>query len=190
MYSKCTLLALVPFAAALSVEPLLNPTSQGEVTVKWAVTSPDDPAVFTIELSNDAFNDEFAIANSVDASLEELTLTLPVVPDGTGYTVQLVDVGDIDNIYAESSGFSIGAVSTDSTTGTDSESSTSSGTRSTTSQSTTTRPTTTRPVTAASTSASATATSEGSTFNGASPMRYSMTGALLAAVAGVAVVAL
>jgi len=190
MYSKFTLAALLPFAAALSVEPLINPSSQGEVTVKWAVTSPDDPAVFTIELSNDVFNDEFAIANAVDASLEEITLTLPVVPDGGGYTVQLVDVGDIDNIYAESGEFSIGLVVTDSTTGTDTES-TSSGTRSTTSQSTTTRASTTRPpVTSTSSSASSTATAEGSTFNGASPMRYSMTGALLAAVAGVAVVAL
>jgi hypothetical protein len=188
MYSKFTLLALLPFAAALTVEPLSNTNSQSEVTVKWQVTSPDDPAVFTIELRNDAFNDAFAIANAVDASLLELTLTLPVVPDAAGYTIQLVDVGDINTVYAESGEFAIGAVSTDSTTGT---SSTSSGTRSSTSASTTTRATTSRPaVTTTSSSASSTATSEGSTFNGASPMRYSMTGALLAAVAGVAVVAL
>jgi len=190
MFSKfACLVTLIPFAAALTVDPLIRASSQAEVTVSWAVTSPDDPAVFTIELRNDAFNDHFAIANAVDASLLSLTLTLPVVPDATGYTIQLVDVGNIDNVYAESSTFSVGAVQTDSTTGTDS--STSSGSSSSITLSTSSRPTTTRPIaTVPTTSASPTATGEGSTFNGASPIRFSMSGALLAAVAGVAAVAL
>jgi hypothetical protein len=161
------------------------------VTVEWAVTSNQDPTVFTIELHHESFRADFAIANTVDASLFSLTITLPVVPTADGYTLRLVNVGNISDIYAESASFSIAGVATSST-----RSSTGSGTSGTgtgTSSRTTSIPTTTsiRPTTSVTTT-NPTTTDDGG-FNAddssAASIRISVAG-FLAGIAAVAAIAL
>jgi len=210
MFSKALLFALIPFVAAITVQPLSGATSQGQIIVKWDnVKVGTDPAVFTIELVNPAFNDQFAIANTVDSSLGELPITLPVVPARDGYTIALVEVGNINNVYASSSSFSIAAVISDST------SATSSGSSGTASQasgtptsgspiSTVVRPTTptssfgvvttatpnTNTLNPTSTpTSSVNSTASSTNFNAASPLRLNAAGIFLTAVAGAVVLA-
>jgi len=120
MFHKLCILALVaPLASALVIQIPENPTSGGQITIKWT-NEPNDPETWTFELINTVFNNAFAIANNVNPSASELTLTLPVVPVGAGYTLAAVDIGDINKVYASTGSFSIGPA----TSSTDSGSST------------------------------------------------------------------
>ncbi|PPQ66343.1 hypothetical protein CVT24_007180 [Panaeolus cyanescens] len=110
-----SLLAFVaPLVSALTLQIPENPTSGGEVTIKWT-SAPGDPETWTFELINTVFNNAFAIANNVNPAPQELRLTLPVVPEGDGYTLEAVDIGDISKVFASTGPFAIGA-STASTT--------------------------------------------------------------------------
>lgn len=73
------LLALASSTLALQVDNF-NETvrSSSPVTITWTSTAGD--AHFSIELINQSFNRQFAIANNVDPTLNTLTLTLPAVP--------------------------------------------------------------------------------------------------------------
>jgi len=116
MFHKLCILALVaPLASALVVQIPENPTSGGQITIRWT-NEPNDPETWSFELLNTVFNNAFAIANNVNPSASELTLTLPVVPVGDGYTLAAVDIGDINSVYASTGSFSIGPAtsSTDS----------------------------------------------------------------------------
>ncbi|EDR01117.1 uncharacterized protein LACBIDRAFT_312424 [Laccaria bicolor S238N-H82] len=115
MFAKLSLLAFVaPLVSALTVSNPTNPTSGGQMTISWT-TAAGDPDSFSIELINTSFNNAFAIANNVDPSTGSITLTLPVVPVGAGYTIEFVDIGDINKVYTTSGSFSIGANSASST---------------------------------------------------------------------------
>lgn len=89
--------------SALKLATPKNPTSSGTITIKWT-NEPNDPCVFQFSvwgvtllkflpmyihsdtwsfvLINQSFNNEFAIANNVNPSASQLTLTLPIVPTG------------------------------------------------------------------------------------------------------------
>ncbi|KDR85922.1 hypothetical protein GALMADRAFT_132548 [Galerina marginata CBS 339.88] len=109
MFCKLSLLALVaPLVSALTLDVPQNPTSGGSITIKWN-SAPNDPDSWSFELVNTVFHNSFAIANNVNPTAGQLTLTLPVVPVGDGYTLEAVNVGNIDDIFATSAGFSIGA---------------------------------------------------------------------------------
>ncbi len=78
-------LLVLPFVHALTVNsPNTTVSSAGEITVSWT-TSAGDPDTFSIELINQGFNRQFAIANNVDASLQSITLALPQLPTGCVY---------------------------------------------------------------------------------------------------------
>ena len=99
-----SLLSLVlPLVSGLVLEIPKNPTTGGSVTIHWT-NEQGDPYVssllffqrsrrlikltcppsstWSFELINTAFNDAFAIANNVDPSPSQLTLTLPIIPVG------------------------------------------------------------------------------------------------------------
>ncbi|KIM35610.1 hypothetical protein M413DRAFT_20729 [Hebeloma cylindrosporum] len=115
MFSKLCALALVaPLASALILSIPEAPTSGGQMTIKWT-NEPNDPETWSFELINTAFNNAFAIANNVNPSASSLTLTIPIVPVGDGYTLQAVNIGDINQVYATTGSFSIGASSTSTT---------------------------------------------------------------------------
>ncbi|TRM63867.1 hypothetical protein BD626DRAFT_261931 [Schizophyllum amplum] len=106
MRAAASLLAFVACVAALTMNPLEDATSTGTVTVSWDASS-DDPSSFSIYLTNEAFHNTFAIANNVDPSWGEITVQLPVIPVGDGYTVIATNIGNIDDVYATSGGFSV-----------------------------------------------------------------------------------
>ncbi|PPQ69664.1 hypothetical protein CVT26_001533 [Gymnopilus dilepis] len=110
MFSKLALLSAVvaPLASALTLNIPTNPTSGGNVTITWS-SAPNDPETFSLELINTAFHNSFAIANNVNPTAETISLTLPIVPVGDGYSLEAVDVGNITNVFASTGTFSIGA---------------------------------------------------------------------------------
>ncbi|KAK0186155.1 hypothetical protein F5146DRAFT_1069529 [Armillaria mellea] len=58
-------------------------------------------------LINQSFNNQYAIANNVDSSLGSLSLTLPQIPAEDGYTIELVNISNINDIYAQTGTFSV-----------------------------------------------------------------------------------
>ncbi|KAH9486142.1 hypothetical protein JR316_0000206 [Psilocybe cubensis] len=217
MFSKLGLFALfAPLVSALTLTFPSNATSGGEVTITWTVDASDPSrfSTFSFELINESFNNAYAIANNVDPALLKLTLTLPVVPVGAGYTLQAVNIGDINDVFATSSSFSIGAAPTPLSTTVSvsstnlsslrasSASVTSSGTRSATTSGTSsatslvvTSSTPTSPSTTGG-SASNTAGAAGTTpFSGAISTRFGgnpagIAAVLLSAAAGAAMIAI
>jgi len=119
MFAKfISLLVLVaPLASALQLNTPEGVTSGGWLNISW-ISAPSDPATFTLELINVAFNSQFAVFNNVDPSLGHLNLQCPIVPATGGYTVQANDIGNITDIFATSGSFSIGATISSSSTST------------------------------------------------------------------------
>jgi len=182
-------LLLAPFAAALTVDPLTNAMSQSEVTVTWKLQGNNEPTYITIELHHESFRADLAIATTIDTTYESLVVKLGSVPAQFGYTIRLVNIGNISDIYAESAPFAIGALNESATSSSSGTGSSSSGTAgSTSARSTTTNlpssiaqpPTSTR---------TSTSTATGATFdNGAASTRYSVAGFLAVVAGAVAIV--
>jgi len=205
MFAKViSVLALVaPLVSALTVSVASGTTSGGNITINWTTTT-GDPSTWTWELVNPAFNNAFALVNNVDPSLNTMTIQCPIVPAGSDYTVEAVNIGNINQVYATSPSFLIGATVSSSS----SSSSTVSATGTSTDTTLTTATNSLLPVTSSTlstgTGASATSTGTGTgTSASATPStaaaassRLASTNAgsyavlLLSAVAGAAVVAL
>ncbi|KAF7312810.1 hypothetical protein MKEN_00964400 [Mycena kentingensis (nom. inval.)] len=117
MYFSVLALAATYLSAgvhALAVNAPSGLKSAGTATVTWSST--DSDPVFSIELHHDSFNQDFAIANNVDPATKSITIDLPQVPAGDGYTLNFVNITDITKVYASSSGFSIAAAASGSAT--------------------------------------------------------------------------
>ncbi|KAH7886435.1 hypothetical protein F5I97DRAFT_1830185 [Phlebopus sp. FC_14] len=117
MFAKLvsTLALALPLVSALTVNTPNGATTGGTVTLAWTATS-TDPAYFTFELVNTAFHNTFAIANNVQASLGTITIQLPQVPVGDGYTLEAVATNDVNTVYASSGDFAVGAQTTPTST--------------------------------------------------------------------------
>ncbi|KAF8838682.1 hypothetical protein BDN67DRAFT_971150 [Paxillus ammoniavirescens] len=118
MFAKLTALALalaLPFVSAMTVDAPVGAITGSPVTLTWAGNG-SDPSYFTFELSNPLFNYAYAIANNVATSEGSTSLTLPQVPVGGGYTLLATATDNINQIYGQSSQFSIGAPGTNTTT--------------------------------------------------------------------------
>ena len=81
----------MPFVSALTLNTPENLASGGSATITWTTAS-GDPSTFSIELLNTVFHNSFAIANNVNPSSGTITLDLPIVPPGNGYTLEAVDI--------------------------------------------------------------------------------------------------
>jgi len=212
MFSKVALLALVtPLVAGLTLQIPQNPTSGGTVTIVWT-SAAGDPSTFTLELVNDVFHNSFAIANNVQPTTGQITIELPSVPVGAGYTLEAVDIGNIGNVYSTTGTFSIGpnaastGVTTSTTgTGTGTGTSTVKGTSSVTSPVVATTATTTGFGSTVPNSLSSLATTSGTSTSAASaattsnaamaPLKINsnigaFSAVLFSAIAGAAIVAL
>ncbi|KAI5998299.1 hypothetical protein EDD15DRAFT_2409361 [Pisolithus albus] len=190
------LLAVVlalPFVSALTISAPTGATTGGVVTITWQATT-TDPAYFTLQLVNPAFHDTYAISNNVQTSLGTITLELPQVPVDTNYQLEAINPSNINDVYATSSTFSIGAATSSSNTAT---ATTTSGAAASTSTSPSTASGTvasgTTAATHAATSGSTTAssTSSPSSLNGV-PYKFNFAAApaavvVLSAVAGAAI---
>ena len=75
-------LALVaPLVSALTVTTSINWTNAGPSVVEWTAAA-GDPQTFDVELINQQFNSQFALANNIPTSQGSLSLNLPQVPVG------------------------------------------------------------------------------------------------------------
>jgi len=114
MFAKLSTLALlVPYVAALTISGLNSATTGGTVTITWTAST-TDPSSFSIELTNDAFHNTFAILSNVPTAQGSATIQLPQVPPGDAYTLQAVAINNINEVYSQSGSFSIGAATTSS----------------------------------------------------------------------------
>ncbi|KAJ7793790.1 hypothetical protein B0H14DRAFT_3889118 [Mycena olivaceomarginata] len=125
----CLSLALAAASTrALTINTPTNPTSGGTTSITWSSTS-DDPcvllsspllsarsssanvqnSVFSIELNHPSFNSALAIANNVNPADNNRTVGLPPVPAEDNYTLTFVNITDINDVFATSGSFSIGA---------------------------------------------------------------------------------
>ncbi|TFK56827.1 hypothetical protein OE88DRAFT_60676 [Heliocybe sulcata] len=94
--SRCSpsLAILVPFVSALTLNAPSGLSSGGPATITWTSESTDPP--FSIELVNTVFHNSFAIANNVNPTLNSMTIALPIVPVGDGYTLEAVNVTSVE----------------------------------------------------------------------------------------------
>nr|GAT45245.1 predicted protein [Mycena chlorophos] len=99
---------------ALTINTPSGLTSGGMATITWTATSSDPP--FSIELVHPSFNQDYAIANSVNPANQMITLQLPPVPPGSDYQLAFVNLTNINDVFASSSNFSV-AAATSSTSG-------------------------------------------------------------------------
>ncbi|KAK2462890.1 hypothetical protein APHAL10511_005088 [Amanita phalloides] len=119
MYIKAAILALVvPLACAtIQLQQPTNINSDSPLTVTWSSTDPgNDPASFSLELLNTNFHDSFAVANNVQTALKTLTITLPSIPKGDGYSLEAINISNITDVYSKVGPFSVGAPVAASTT--------------------------------------------------------------------------
>ncbi|KAJ7681080.1 hypothetical protein DFH06DRAFT_1315810 [Mycena polygramma] len=107
-------------ALALTVNSPTNPTSGGTTSITWSSTSTDP--VFSIELNHPSFNSAFAIANNVNPADNNATIVIPPVPAEDNYTLTFVNVTNINDVFATSPSFSIGAATSASASATGSAS--------------------------------------------------------------------
>ncbi|GJE86215.1 hypothetical protein PsYK624_022950 [Phanerochaete sordida] len=106
-FKLSTLALLVPFVHALSIDTPMSLNSSGPAHITWK-TDAGDPATWSLELVNtDIFHNSFAIANNVNPSQGAVDLTLPAVPSGAGYTLQAVNISNINQVYAQSGSFTV-----------------------------------------------------------------------------------
>ncbi|KAF7797180.1 hypothetical protein EIP86_008372 [Pleurotus ostreatoroseus] len=110
MFSKLSaLIAIAPLVSALTITTPTNWTSAGPAVIEWTTVS-GDPSTWSFELVNPTnFHQTFGIANNVNPSLGSLTLTLPAVPPGDGYSLEAVNITNINQVFASTGDFSIGA---------------------------------------------------------------------------------
>jgi hypothetical protein len=75
-----SVLFFLPLASALSNLQVTsqNPSSGGSVTITWSQDS-SDPSTFSLELANENFHNTFALANNVQTSSQQITVTIPIV---------------------------------------------------------------------------------------------------------------
>jgi hypothetical protein len=175
--------------SALTLNTPTGVTTGGTVNITWQATTAD-PSSFSIYMVNSIFHNTFAIANNVQASAGMLTLTIPQVPVGDGYTIEATSNSNINDIYAQSGDFAVGAMTTSSTSSMSTTSTSMSSSTGTPGTASTVAPATTVPVSTAGTSSSASATPSAINSSGAAPLKIGMGPAaviLLSAAAGAAI---
>ncbi|KAH8825116.1 hypothetical protein DL96DRAFT_1712141 [Flagelloscypha sp. PMI_526] len=179
MFHKASLTAAVlvalPLASAMKLQTPTNPTSDGQVTIKWTPEA-TDPSTFSLELTNESFHNTFAIANNVNTADGQLTLTFPSLAAGDGYTVVAHDISNVNAVLGQTSDFAVGASTVTETTSSTKTGKTTSTTVSVQSISSTNFGTTLKATTSAPPATSAAATSASATAaapNGASKLATS-----------------
>ncbi|KAH9049518.1 hypothetical protein EDB84DRAFT_1453161 [Lactarius hengduanensis] len=170
------ILFFLPLVSAITFQVPNNLTSGGPATISWS-SGDTDPVVFTIELVNiNLFHNAIAIANNVQKTAGSISVTLPIVQAGDGYTIEAVDIGNINNVFGTSGDFAIGAtVTTTSSTSTSTSVLTSSSTGSVTSPRASTS-TSGFGITVTSTKSSVSSGSSSGTSSSASPSSFNGNG--------------
>ncbi|KAG1902649.1 uncharacterized protein F5891DRAFT_1127590 [Suillus fuscotomentosus] len=191
MFARIAALATfaIPLVSALTLNTPTGVAVGGLVNVTWEATT-SDPSSFSLYMVNTIFHNTFAIGNNVQSSAGIITLTLPQVPVGDGYTLEATSNSNINTVYAQSGDFAVSAMSS-ATLPSTSTTSTSSSTGTGLSTASIVAPTTTAPATTAQTSSSASASPSTINSSGAASLiKIGMGPAavvLLSAAAGAAI---
>ncbi|KAJ7626145.1 hypothetical protein FB45DRAFT_923038 [Roridomyces roridus] len=100
---------LVTASGVLSLTLNAPTTAQSgsSTTITWTSTSTDP--TFSIELAHPDLNAAIAVANNVNPANNQITVTLPIVQAGDGYTLEAVNITDINQVFSTSGDFSIAA---------------------------------------------------------------------------------
>ncbi|KAG1871604.1 hypothetical protein F4604DRAFT_1681418 [Suillus subluteus] len=104
----------IPLVSALTLNTPTGASNGGSLNVTWDATT-SDPSSFSLYMANTIFHNTFAIANNVQASAGGMTITLPDVPVGDGYTLEATSNSNITDVYATSGDFAVTAATTSST---------------------------------------------------------------------------
>ncbi|EPS97098.1 hypothetical protein FOMPIDRAFT_93861 [Fomitopsis schrenkii] len=104
----CLILTL---ANALTLD---TPSTAWEVgdntTVNWSSTS-EDPSTFALQLYEIYYNQLYTVSDDVATSLGSLTFPVPVVSQGSAWTLRAVNASDTTQApYAQSGVFGIWAI--------------------------------------------------------------------------------
>lgn len=80
---SAVVLALTSFAQATITIGTINFKGNSTNTISWSSSDvANDPESFSIELINESFHSQFAIANNVETTLNSITFEMPVVAPG------------------------------------------------------------------------------------------------------------
>ncbi|KAJ7434032.1 hypothetical protein B0H11DRAFT_2296475 [Mycena galericulata] len=104
-----TAMLVVSAAAAVVIQPPVAAASGEVTTIQWTSDPTFTNMLFSIELVHPDFNNDFAIANNVNASAGKIDVTMPAVPPGGDYTIKFVNITDINQEYGTSPSFAIAA---------------------------------------------------------------------------------
>ncbi|KAF8499236.1 hypothetical protein F5888DRAFT_1922203 [Russula emetica] len=186
-----SVLFFLPLASALSSLQVTsqNPSSGGSVTITWSQDS-TDPTTFSLELANNNFHNTFALANNVQTSSGQLTVTLPIVPADT-YTLEAVQINNVNSVIGSSGAFSVGATVTSTSSGSSTSSGLSTSGSVSSASPTGSTSTATGSFVSSSSSGSSSPSASGSSFNGNSNgalgthINSGSVGSIAAAVVGI-----
>ncbi|KAF8551098.1 hypothetical protein OG21DRAFT_328578 [Imleria badia] len=110
----CTLALALPLVSAFTFGSTSGWTAGATVTITWTAST-TDPTTFSIELANPSYHNSYAIASDVPTANGQITITLPQVLPGDGYSLQAVSISNVNDIIYQSPGtFVIGATSSSS----------------------------------------------------------------------------
>jgi len=102
--------ALSFFAVAQATLVITNVTVIGNSTSSITFSSSDadtDPTTVSVELTNPAFNDKFAVGTNVEVANGKFNFETPQLLPGPGYSIQLVNIFNDSDILAQSPTFTV-----------------------------------------------------------------------------------
>ncbi|KAG1742674.1 uncharacterized protein EDB91DRAFT_1247486 [Suillus paluster] len=97
------------FARLATLATLALPLVSATLTLNTPTDAKSDPARFNMEMVNGNYNSQSDLANNVQTSEGIITVTLPVMPAGDGYTIDAVDTGNINSVYATTGDLKVAA---------------------------------------------------------------------------------
>ncbi|KAJ7146885.1 hypothetical protein C8R44DRAFT_973485 [Mycena epipterygia] len=102
-----TVMLLASVVAAVDIEAPETVVSGGMTTIRWTPDSFESLDTFSIELVHPSFNNAIAIANNVNPVTGMVNVVIPSVPAADGYSIEFVNITDINDVFATSPEFSI-----------------------------------------------------------------------------------
>jgi len=109
MFRKLSALLLaLPFILALQLNP---PTGQvrssSPLTISWTPASGVEVTSFDLYVANDNLRSRIALANNVTVASGSISVVLPSLPAGDGYSIRASNVGNADSVLSQTTTFNI-----------------------------------------------------------------------------------
>jgi len=102
------LLLALPFILALQLSsPSGQVNSSSTLSVSWTLASGTDVSTFDLYLANDVLHSSNELATNVSSSSGSLSVVLPSVPAGDGYSLRATGAGNSGNTLSQTTTFNI-----------------------------------------------------------------------------------